>query len=166
MSINWNGSLELFTFSCDRADSDTSSPSPFQAQPEPHYAPTPTSPLTHVATLPLPPVHPSACVFNVYTHTGPFLAACPPDSSFVASNEARIHALTVQYANLPTTMDEQRILLLMCVFVHHRVLERYLERGIASVGAGAREAMEVPWVEWGPAHSRVFPHTGLFQWLR
>lgn len=165
MSINGNGSLELFTFSCDRADSDTSSPSPFQAQPEPHYAPTPTSPLTHVATLPLPPVHPSACVFNVYTHTGPFLAACPPDSSFVASNEARIHALTVQYANLPT-MDEQRILLLMCVFVHHRVLERYLERGIASVGAGAREAMEVPWVEWGPAHSRVFPHTGLFQWLR
>jgi len=44
------------------------------------------------------------------------------------------------------------------------VLERYLERGVAS--AGARKAMEVPWSEWGPTHARAFPHMGLFQWLR
>lgn len=161
---NESGSLKLFTFTCDRADSAFSSPSPspFQAQMS-------TSPLTHVATLHLPHILPSAHALRVGTHTGPFLTACPLDSPFVASNEARIHVLTVQYAHLPT-MDEQRTRSLLYIFMHHRVLEKYLERGDASAGAGAgaRLAMEVPWSEWGPMHARAFPfpHIGIFQWLR
>lgn len=156
-----NGSLELFTFSCDRADTnaDSDSSSPPYPQPEP------TS-LTHVATLQLPPVHPSVRVLSIGTHTGPFLATCPPNTPFVSSNQERIHLLTVQYAHLPT-MEGPRTRPRVCVFVHHRTLERYLQVAVSQKGvASANAAMEVPWSEWGPMHTRILPHVGTFQWLR
>ena len=160
-----SGSLELFTFTCDRADSnadanaDTDSSSPSQLQPE-------ATPFTHVATLHLPQVRDSVFVLSVDTHTGPFLATCPPDTPFVSSNEGRIHVVTVQYAHLPM-LEGPRTRPRVCVFVHGRTLERYLERGAASAAVGvAGVAMEVHWSEWGRRDARMLPHPGVFQWLR
>ncbi|KAH0835456.1 hypothetical protein J3R83DRAFT_9092 [Lanmaoa asiatica] len=175
---NGGGSLELFTFTCDRADADPngSSCSNSQPQSQAHRTHAPTSPLIHVATLHLPPVHPSVRVLSVGTHTGPFLAGCPPDKPFVASNEERIHVLTIQYIHL-MTLDGPRTGQRVCMFVHNRTLERYLNRGaergvgivspsgITGVGE-ATTAMVVPWREWGQTHARILPHAGTFQWLR
>ncbi|KAF8551145.1 hypothetical protein OG21DRAFT_322383 [Imleria badia] len=156
-----SGSLELFTFSCDRAEGNTDSDS----SPPSHPQPEPTS-LTHVATLHLPPVHPSVRVLSIGTHTAPFLATCPPDTPFVSSNKERIHVLTVHYVHLPM-MDRLRTRPKVCVFVHHRTLERYLQMGASQKGvASAGAVMKVPWPEWGPTHTRMLPHVEMFQWLR
>ncbi|KAG8215644.1 hypothetical protein J3R82DRAFT_7515 [Butyriboletus roseoflavus] len=172
---NGGGSLELFTFTCDRADtdangnanSDSDSDTPTPTQLQPHHT-TPTSTLTHAATLHLPPIRKSVRVLSISSHTGPFLAGCPPDKPFVASNEERIHVLTIQYVHLPT-LDGPRTRPRVCVFVHNRALEGYVDRGVASATMGAGEAttgMVVPWREWGRVHTRMLPHVGRFQWLR
>lgn len=162
-----SGSLELFTFTCDHTNSDTrasinadSDPSsPFRPQPE-------ATPFTHVATLHLPLVRDSVFVLSVETHTGPFVATCPPDTPFVSSNEGRIHVVTVQYAHPPVS-DGPRTRPNVCVFVHGRTLEKYLEmgaqRGLASTAVGVAE---VPWSEWGRTGARMLPHLRAFQWLR
>jgi hypothetical protein len=163
---NGSGSLELFTFACDpagtHADSDGSSTSPSELQP-----PEPRTELTHVASLHLPPIHPSVRVLSVGAHTGPFLAGCPPDAPFVSSNEHRVYVLTVQYVHLPT-LDGPRTRPRMCVFLQYRTLERYLARGVAHVASAgdACRSLEVPWAEWGPTGARMMPHVGVFQWLR
>ncbi|KAI9566656.1 hypothetical protein HD554DRAFT_2323027 [Boletus coccyginus] len=162
-----SGSLELFTFTCDHTNSNTrasinadSDPSsPFRPQPE-------ATPFTHVATLHLPLVRDSVFVLSVETHTGPFVATCPLDTPFVSSNEGRIHVVTVQYAHPPVS-DGPRTRPSVCVFVHGRTLERYLEmgaqRGLASTAVGVAE---VPWSEWGRTGARMLPHLRAFQWLR
>lgn len=144
---NGGGALELFTFTVD-------------ADANPSYD-FPTSTLTHTATLYLPSVHPSVRLLSVGTHTGPFLATCPPDKLFMASNEDRIHVLTIQYVHLPT-LDGPRTRPRVCVFTHNRVLEAYLKKGLER-GAGA---IQVPWSEWGRTRARMLPYVGIFQWLR
>ncbi|KAG6372438.1 hypothetical protein JVT61DRAFT_7535 [Boletus reticuloceps] len=177
-TVSGNGSLELFTFTCDRADADANADSssvPSQPQPES------TSPLVHVATLYFPPVRPSVRVLSIGTHTGPFVAGCPADASFTSANEDRIYVLTVQYVHSPT-VDGPRTRPRVCVFVHQRMLERYLgmgecanQKGVAMAssnvgsdagrGAGRSAAIEVHWSEWGQT-ARMLPHVGMFQWLR
>ncbi|KAI9567535.1 hypothetical protein HD554DRAFT_971845 [Boletus coccyginus] len=78
-----SGSLEFLPFTCDRADSitdsnaeldsDASSPSPGQLQPE-------LTPFTHVVALYFPLIRDTMFVLSVQ-------ATCPPDTSFVTSNE-------------------------------------------------------------------------------
>ncbi|KAF9232387.1 hypothetical protein BU15DRAFT_81300 [Melanogaster broomeanus] len=88
-------------------------------------------PLVHVASLQLPALLPHVRVVNLGTHTAPFLAGCPRDKPFTASNEDRIHVLTVQYVN-PSPVDGPRIGQRLCVFVPNRVLEGYVRRHAAT----------------------------------
>ena len=138
-----SGSLVLFTFTCD-------------SQPHDNFV----SALGHVATLYLPQILPSVRLLSIGTHTGPFLAKRPRDKLFVASNEDRIHVLTIQYAHEPTPgVPGTRPR--MCAFTHNRMLEGYVHE---SMKRGT--AIEVPWSEWGQTHARIMPYAGIFQWLR
>jgi len=178
------GSLELFSFACDRDldtnanastdtdDDDSEMLTPTQPEPAIGLGQTVASRMTHVASLRLPPVQPSVRVQSVATHTGPFVGGCLPDKPFVASNEERIHALTVQYIHLPA-MEGLVTRPRVCAFLHGRTLEGYLERGGTSEGegVGANEtatapALVVPWSEWGPKHVRMIHQPNPFQWLR
>ncbi|KAF9236004.1 hypothetical protein BU15DRAFT_89346 [Melanogaster broomeanus] len=103
---------------------------------------------------PEPPVH-------VATHTGPFLADCPRDKPFTASNEDRIHVLTVQYVN-PAPTEGPRVGPRLCVFLQNQVLEGYIRRHARS----GVVPFDVHWEEWGPANTRVLLHDGMFKWLR
>ena len=151
-----SGALELFSFTYDRGDADPPLP--------PSYD-TPTSRLVHVATLCLPTVHPSVRVLSLGTHTGPFLATCPPDRPFVASNASRIHVLTIQFIH-QHVLDGPRTRPRVCIFTHNCVLERYVQQGLARGAGKGAGALGVPWSEWGRTRARMLPYVGLFQWLR
>ena len=142
------GSLELFTFDCDPASTD----------PQLHDGLVST--LVHVATLYLPQILPSVRLLSISTHTGPFLARCPRDKLFVASNEDRVHVLTIQYAH-ELTPDVPGTRPRMCAFMHNRMLEGYVREGLER-----GTTIGVPWSEWGQMHARMMPYAGIFQWLR
>ncbi|KAG9312407.1 hypothetical protein JVU11DRAFT_6788 [Chiua virens] len=148
-TTNDGGTLELYTFTCD----------PVPSPSEPPIS-RPTSALTHVATLHLPSVHASVRVLDVSTHAGPFLAGCPPNKPFMASNEERIHVLTIQYVHLPT-LAGPRMRLKTCVFVHNRMLVAYLTRP----NDRAATALGVAWSDWR-TQARMLTYGGMFQWLR
>ncbi|KIJ62437.1 hypothetical protein HYDPIDRAFT_30404 [Hydnomerulius pinastri MD-312] len=144
------GSIEIFTFSCDTTSSGASEPG--------------QQPLVHIASLRLPAILPFVRVFNLGTHTGPFLASCPPGKPFTASNEDRIHVLTAQYIN-PRPTEGPRNRPKFCVFFHNRMLEGYIGRHAEQEDNGGIPVV-IPWEEWGPANTRFLPHNGTFQWLR
>ncbi|KAF9222211.1 hypothetical protein BS17DRAFT_736128 [Gyrodon lividus] len=141
------GSIEIFTFSCDCSSSD---------QPQP-------APVVHVASLRLATLLPSVRIVSLNTHTGPFLAGCPCDKPFTASNEDRIHMIILQYLDQAPT-DGPRAPR-WCVFLHNRTLEAYIRRQVVEKESG-RMPVVVPWEAWGRMNTRMLPHNGMFKWLR
>lgn len=159
-TANGSGSVELFSFTCDPVDAAGNGDGDGDGN---------ADSLVHVATLLLPPIHTSVRVLCVSTHTGPFLAGCPPGATFASSSADRIHVMTVQYVHLPT-LDGPRTRPRVGVVVHQRALEKILERyatpNLGRVQKSPAGPAEVPWEEWGQTHARMLPHMGLIQWLR
>ncbi|KAH7886541.1 hypothetical protein F5I97DRAFT_1966709 [Phlebopus sp. FC_14] len=142
-TIARGGMIQIFTFGHEPSHPDT------------------VDDIVHVTNLVLPPLRPAVHMINLTTHTGPFLARCPPNKPFTASNESRVHVLNMQYIN--PVSDGIRISPRFCAFFHNRILVDCIRRYEAK---GRGEHIHVPWENWGPTNTRFLQQHSSFQWLR
>ncbi|KAJ7102816.1 hypothetical protein C8R44DRAFT_808586 [Mycena epipterygia] len=100
----------------------------------------------HVGALQLPALRSGSTVGTIVVCSGPFLAGAIPGKLFSKSDECRIYLVLIGYD------DPDRNTTWYRVFVHSRVLQKYA-RDDGRIGS----ALIVPWEDWGPEHSRIFP---------
>ena len=111
----------------------------------------------HVATLHLPPPHDERLLLELTTTTSPFLACPPPDVPFASAHDARFHVFTLHHDPAMQRGPWQPA----CFMIHNQTLMQYVD-----AHREIKEAVDVPWEEWGPNGTQFFVLTMGFQWLR
>ncbi|KAL4065608.1 hypothetical protein V8B97DRAFT_1984206 [Scleroderma yunnanense] len=150
------GSIEIFAFEDDSATATAPSITEFNSN------------LAHVASLHLPPPRSHIRVTGVHAHTAPFVARPPANRPFIASNEDKVHVLSVQYVdpNPDALMRQMRF----CVVLKNKLLQGYVKRyeeRERKDGGDGMGAVIVPWDQWGRENTRyMLHHWTPFEWLR
>ena len=124
------------------------------------------------ASLLLPALQSSNQYAEITSHTSPFTGRVPKGVPFVASEDARIHVLSMTtQPSQPAHSNSDSELSVgppgraasFVVIVLNRVMLKYIDRVLASSSPGI---VEVPWEEWGPRNTRWLPERSSYAWQR
>ncbi|KAF8509490.1 hypothetical protein JB92DRAFT_2730094 [Gautieria morchelliformis] len=117
----------------------------------------PAEPCLH-AILRLPAMREGAAVSLLGIHTGPFTTNSSqrlrPPKAFVTAPHARIHVVSIDLARGSNPPEPPASCLIV---IRNKTFLAYAEH---------LEPVDVPWDDWGPAHTRWIPGTTGSLWLR
>ncbi|KAH8111595.1 hypothetical protein DFH11DRAFT_1690281 [Phellopilus nigrolimitatus] len=121
-----------------------------------------------------PALQPNNHYAELSSHTAPFTAHIPKGKPFAASEDARVHVMSVttQPTQPPHSNSDSELgfptvghVASFIVVVRNRILLKYAERKCAMNTRG-NTITEVPWEEWGPRNTRWLPERSTHAWLR